>query len=392
MASPAPSPALTNIFDTIAETLALFRDGLQVAVDTVGLFVAGVASSVTAVEQFGQGVRSVLGTLGQFAANAVKDNPAAGIVTGLAGVFGQLTQSIQGVVGTLGQFVQAISPSTMLAFSQAMRDVQATIGSAFTGAVQIVTSVVREIGGILLPVMQKLTPIVNVLANAFGTVLTAQVRVLATLLDALAPILELVADLMGLYANLLSDLLGIVAAAIRTISTVLQTFFGGTAGDIKDVFKGFLDVIRQVVKALVTFAATLAVFAGFRDTVRAFGVAIAKEARDREERAAGLKAAANNPAISDVLSIGKQQQQASFIAAGGAGSRDKSDTEYLKEMAKALDAIAGRNKSLEEAMKDWWEQHVLVGQLGEWLRNNDGLRGALMGFGGGGFGGFGGRP
>lgn len=300
----------------------------------------------------------------------------------IGGTIQEFVEVIKAAVSSVEWFVAAISPSTMLAFNQALRDVSATVGSAFTGAFQIFADAAREVGGALLPAMQKLAPVVNTLANAVATHLTAGVRVVAAALEALAPVLNLVAESASQFSKFVSDMLGVLAAGLRVVASLVANFFGSDfAGGFREAFRGFLDVIRQAVKALVTFVSTLAVFAGFRDTVRAFADALAGEAKARDERASGLKAAAVNPQITDTGALLRQMQLASFIAAGGAGAREKSDTEWLKSIAESVRATTAK-QTFREALQDWWNTEVVGGNgiLGSVLRFVDGLKAQITNF------------
>jgi hypothetical protein len=292
----------------------------------------------------------------------------------LAGEIGAVVGALTDLVGVIKPFVAAISPSTILEFNQAVRDLMATVGSGFISFFNVISSVVREISGVLLPVMQQLEPVFRSLAEAVGDQLLGAAKLVAAALDLLAPVLQVVADVQKEYSKFLLDLVSVVVAVARVFKELLVSFFGG-GNDIQKTFKEFIDVIRQVVKSLVTFAATLAVFAGFRDTVGKFAAALAAEAKARDERAAGLKAAATNPQITDIASILRQQQQAAFIAAGGGAAREKSDTEWLKEIAESVKGIAGTKKSFGEAVSEWWHNEVIGGSgiLGKVLRFVDNL-------------------
>lgn len=280
--------------------------------------------------------------------------PGVSTITGLASEIEHLTDSIRG-------FVAALAPSIALEFSQALRDLSATIGSAFTGALNVLSSFVREIGGVLMPVMQRLEPVFRTFANVFGNQLLGAVKLVAAVLDALVPILQAWADTQNEINKFLLDLVSIVVVVIRVLKDVMGALFGG---DLKDTVKSFVDILRQTVKALITFAATLAVFAGFRDTVKAFADGLAKEAKEREERAAGLRAAGTNPQITDIANILRQQQLAAFTAAGGGAAREKTDVEWLKEIAAAVKDTAATKKSFQEAVSDWWKNEVVGGNAG----------------------------
>lgn len=288
----------------------------------------------------------------------------------LLGALGQLKDTLMGVVNTILPFVQAIAPSVVLEFNQAMRDLQATIGSAFIGVIQAASSVVREIAGALLPALQALTPIFNSLANSTGQLLVSAVRMLLVPIQALIPLLDIVIGLQNEYSKYLSDVIMVVTAMAKVFTTFLATLFGTDASGIKDTFRAFFDVLRQAIKAVLTFAATLAVAIGQAGLVNQFAFALATEAKERDEKATGIKAAAVNPQMIDVAGIARQAQLAAFTAAGGAGVVEKTDTEWLKELAGTLNDIADKNETIEDALKSWWNNEVVggTGLLGQACR------------------------
>ncbi|HEY1191124.1 MAG TPA: hypothetical protein VGE74_26050 [Gemmata sp.] len=284
-------------------------------------------------------------------------NPA--VILEVLGSLEKLKDTLLGVVNAVMPFVQALAPSVVNEFNAAMKDLQATIGSALIGIVQVAASVVRELGGVLLPVMQQLEPIVTAAANAIGTVFVGVIRLAVVPLQLLVPVLDLLVGLLSEYGKLLGDYTAIAAALAKTLVSLLHSFFGTDTKNLKEIFKQFFDVVRQVVKALITLAATLAVAAGAAGFVNRFADALGQEAKERDERAGGLKAAGTNPNFVDAAGIAKSAQLAAFTAQGSSGGREKTDTEYLKELSADLKRIATSNDSLEKALANWWDKQVI---------------------------------
>jgi hypothetical protein len=292
--------------------------------------------------------------------------PAGAVIDGIAGALGDLQKTLEGLAASVVQFVQALAPGIVMEFQQALKDVQATIGSAFTGAVSVFASVAREIGGILLPAMQQLKPIVDTLANAVGTQLTAVVRIVVSLFQAFAPVLQVIADGLNQLSKLVSDVVGVFTALVKTFTTMLTTLLGSDTGGFREAFKGLADIVRQVVKAMVSLYATLSSFFGedTRRGLRLFADSLDKEAKDREDRANGLRAAATNAQVTDVQSIVKQAQLAAFTAAGTGGVREKTDNEFLREIAGDVRRAADSRSTIKEALESWWENSVMKGVFG----------------------------
>ncbi len=280
------------------------------------------------------------------------------VILEVIGSLEKLKDVLLGAVNAVAPFVQALAPSVVQEFSSAMKDLQATIGSALIGIVQVASSVVREIGGVLLPLMQSLEPIITSAANVIGTLFVSVVRLAVVPLEALVPVLDILVGLFTEYEKVFSELIIITTAAARVLTDWIKSIFGSDASGIKDLFKGFFDVIRQCIKALITLAATLAVAAGAAGLVNRFGDALAREAAERDARAGGLKAAGTNPQITDIANIARQAQLAAFTAQGGGAGREKTDTEYLKSLADDLKKIAADNRGLKETLADWWDNQV----------------------------------
>lgn len=289
-------------------------------------------------------------------------------VANLKGVFDQLT-------GAIKPFVDAISPSTVMAFNQAMKDVQATIGSAVVSSLQVFASVLREVGGVILPLMQALEPILHQLAEAFGGYLVGVVRVVVAVLEALVPVFQILADATTVYLDLLTDFSGLLVALIKTLSGLFSDKIGTDVSAFKEAFKGLADIVRQVVKALATFIATILVGIGQRGLVERFAKSLENESKARDDRVSGLMAAATNSSITDIQGIGKAQQMAAFIAAGGGAAREKTDTEWLKDISASLKDIADKDETLGKALSTWWNNEVVGGPglLGKILRWFDGI-------------------
>lgn len=302
-----------------------------------------------------------------------------------AGALNQARQALLNVVGTVTQFVDAIAPSVVFELNQAFRDLSATIGSAFISVVQVAASVVRELGGVLLPVLQQFTPIIATAANAVGNLFISVVRLLVAPLQLLVPLLDIFVAATAEVDKVLTDLVTIATAVVRMFVEMTQLLFGAlfgndAVGSLKEVFRQLADIVRQVIKALLTFAATLATSLGGAGYVERFAAALDKEAKERDARAGGLKAAANSPQIQDIASIARQAQLAAFTAAGGGPGREKSDTQWLQELSKDLKTIATDNRSIEDKLKDWWENQVVgsTGVFGRVLRGVEGMLNTMM--------------
>jgi hypothetical protein len=268
----------------------------------------------------------------------------------------ELKSTFDQLIGVVAPFVEAISPSTMALVNQAFRDLQATIGSAFVPAFQILAETFRNFGGIILPLMQRLQPIITQLAQAFSTLAQEVLRQLVTQLQILVPVIDVLASALAQLVKFYSDLMSIGTALYQAFATIISSFLGTDTAQIKDIFKSLFDSMRVVIKQLILFGATLATVAGFRNQVKIFADSLAGIIKERDNPAQGLKGAAQNAHIGGIGEITQKIQLASAIAAGGAGNNEnKSDTEWLKDIAKSVAKVADDQKSFAQALKDWWD-------------------------------------
>src|ERR1043166_502654 len=101
---------------------------------------------------------------------------------GLSEAIGLANQQLNTFVGALKEalapfaqlsdfashFVQEIDPALVMELGRAFRDLNAVLGSGLRGIVDEARELTRYIGGALLPVMQKLAPIIDELSTRIG--------------------------------------------------------------------------------------------------------------------------------------------------------------------------------------------------------------------------------
>lgn len=165
------------------------------------------------------------------------------------------------VTSVITPFVDAIAPGTVQAFQQAMQDLNATIGSGLIGSLQVFTSVVREVSGAVLPLMQKLEPILTSLANSLGTVLVNSIRVMVDWITDSVALFKILAQVLETITGLFEEFTAVAGALIRTFTALVSQLLGGGNG-IKRVLDFFVDVIHQATKALVMFTTGLVTVVG----------------------------------------------------------------------------------------------------------------------------------
>jgi hypothetical protein len=303
-----------------------------------------------------------------------------GAVGGVVSVMGGMASAVQDTIGKLRGFVEALAPATMQAFDKAMRDLQATVGTAFEGVFEILTDVIRQVAGIILPVMEQLRPIIDQLVQSIAGILIPIVKVLATVFEALLPVLRIITTVIDvlmsvlkpviavvqMVATVLGFLLSMLEVALSPVIEILKVF-GAVMDSIGQVMDVVATVLRTVVQTVQQFIQSLmavsplkfildALMAATKKVIEIFLVAVAYIAkaigalgfidnlisnlRPRD----GATAAAQNVSIKSIEQIAKD---VSVAAAGASGSgRGRTQEDMMADVVRSLEDIrAGRNTS-----------------------------------------------
>jgi hypothetical protein len=256
----------------------------------------------------------------------------------------------QALANAVGAFVQALNPSVMYTFSQAMRDLMATIGVAFAPAVAVLTDGMRTIAGVLLPVMQALAPVFRDLTSFLIGQFIQPFRMIASVFSALAPVLEFITGALRVLQDAVSALSVVGSALIQTFVGLIQSLIGGL--DMKGVLSRFRDVMHMVVEAMLKLVAYIAkAFGslGFIDKMK-------KNLLDLANPKAGMKAAPQDVGFKGFEDISKSMASAAFAAQAGGGGQDKSEKEWLERLALTLDDIKNDKKDVKQFVVEGLEQ------------------------------------
>ncbi len=293
---------------------------------------------------------------------------ATGVGIAVAAVIGSLAllqAAVSTVIGTLDQltstikpFVEAFSPGTVLLLNQALRDLQATVGYALVPVAQVLTDVFRQTAGILLPFLTELRPLLAQLAESLGGALVAGLRTFVAGLTALLPAAQLVVDLVSELADVLADLWAVVAVLVRTFADLLNALLAGLGSGLTLLLKGMGDALKESIKGLVFFAATLLKVAGANETLARLIANFQRLRQEAQERAGGLVAAPDSPAVKDAQAIARDAALAAFAAQGAGEGKAKSQEEFLGDIVKGLEAIRETDTSLGGVMREVGRQIV----------------------------------
>ncbi len=218
---------------------------------------------------------------------------ASSIAKSFSGVFAVLDGAIKTVTASLGifgvaigvvsAFVQALNPGAVALLFQALADLVATVAVAFQPLVPILTDLVNMFAGAILPLMEALAPILEVLAQIVKDVLAPILTIIAEIFEILSPLLQIVAEAL----KLLEPIIKAVAEALRFLLRVI-TF--GLLGSKKELGKGATAVTGQaqvtsldsVVSKIAASAANSSLQGRRTDTATAVGE-IADDVRSLNE-------------------------------------------------------------------------------------------------------------
>jgi hypothetical protein len=275
----------------------------------------------------------------------------AGIIPAVARPFQMLTGVISQAAASVAPFVQALAPGAMMMFSQAMRNLQATIGTALLPIVQHLAGFLQQLSGILLPLMQALAPIISNLMRTLSALVLPIIQGFATLLQPLLPLLEFLSGIVRVVAEALQALSTIGRAFLQTLLEAYGAAFGM---DLKKGLEGFKDVIHAVVRGLVQVVAMLAKLVG----ADAFLGHLVDNLHDLANPRVGATAAPQGSSMQGFEQIAQQMAVAAFGAFGGGGA-DKSEKDFLKELADTVKKIRSEQRDIEriivDALTKWWK-------------------------------------
>ena len=281
------------------------------------------------------------------------------------------------IVSKSRAFVEALSPATIQIFDQSMRDLQATVGTALIPIFTVLTGAIRQVSGILLPVMEAFTPIVQQASEIIAGRLILSVKTLAGIFEGVMPVIKLLIGLWEFMNDLMKPifiamqanfaLLGAVFTVLEAVlQPVIEVFklvdeamndFSQVLLVVKIVFKAIVDSIaafikslmpafslkdvmtalkdatKKAVEGLVTFVAWLAKAFGQTDFLKKLSAGLTPTGE-------GATAAAQNVGIKDLGSIMKDMSIASANAGAGGDEGDQSEKELLKDLKGIVDNIA----------------------------------------------------
>jgi hypothetical protein len=279
------------------------------------------------------------------------------------GVMGRLTAALTDIstaferaAGPITKFVEAISPGQVQVFNLAMRDLNATIGSAFVPVMQVLTEGVRKAASLIVPAVDALAPVFRSLSEALLSFMLPAVQTISHALKGMAPLFDGIAQAL----HTLGDLFGVINVIMLSAKDAFADFFkaflgGGAGGGLKDIFAGIKDAVYRFMITLITVSATIAKIFGATGFIDHLKKNLSELAKPGEGGKGGGFA---NVSIKGIEQIGKDIAQAAATAAG-TGQKGKGIEELAAEALLKLDGVVNSVTPLEKILT------ALPGLIGE---------------------------
>jgi uncharacterized protein YukE len=313
----------------------------------------------------------------------VKDQ--GGAMAGLQAAMGGMVAGVQAAAGAFSQaasamrpFVEAFSPSAILMFDAAMRDLSAVIGSALLPIFNVLTMALRGFASILLPVVQTLGPAIERITGVLTSMLAGGlesldllapavesiVELFAVLMEALQPVIKLfqsISQVMMSYVSLLvNNAAVVITLLLQAIKPLLDIFtaatpiwkalsviIAGVTNAIKvwaqslslacggEFVEDFTGAMRQLARAAILAAAALAKMLGLEGFVEGMKKALGGERRG----AAGFAAPQDARVQSDIQAFARQMAEAAATATGAGGETKTAEQKWQADLLNELKTL-----------------------------------------------------
>jgi len=360
---------LTDIFSEISSSFDDVKKTVNASTVAVKDFTLQIQKAVAALQNF-HGPSDITS-----AAPAEEGAAAEGLVA-LGGAAAAVAAALVGVVVAARSFVGALSPVTVAGFDRALKDLSATIGVALVPIIQILTNTIRQVAGIILPVMEALRPVIAAITNVFSSLLIPIIKNVVSQLLTFLPIIQLVVavlEVLGSIVGTVITALGVLGSITSSFAPLLEAIFEPVIDilhavqavfeGVTDVIKVFVAIIQVVIDLFVAFVKSLlgslslkTVITQVQDAFKTlivfllraaiqigklFGVDITKALIDKLTPKQGATAAIEGTGIKTFEQIAKDMESASFTATGAGPGDQKRD--IIQEAIEELKKDTGEN-------------------------------------------------
>ena len=221
-------PALKGLPDNTPAQQAARKEAGPKQLDLFGPLKEAMSGLATVATQLGS----------RFGALTAPFAAAGGAMSGLAKAGGETfaafgpagaavsaaTQGFERIVGVMSSFAEVAAPGVMFEFNRALKDLQATVGTAFVPFFSAMIGITRAVAGELYPAMLALRPVFSALAGVVGAVLVPVANLFGTVLQALMPFFNALLAPLGVLTSLFGFLLAPIGAALTAIGSLVSVF------------------------------------------------------------------------------------------------------------------------------------------------------------------------
>jgi hypothetical protein len=281
-----------------------------------------------------------------------------GALRGLIEPVGNVSTKFEELAAPISKFVEAIQPGQLRIFELAMRDLNATIGSAFLPVMENFTRGVSQAAHALVPAMEALRPVFDRLSKSLTELVVFSIEGFAEELRKSAPLL-----------NNLADTANVLVQGWKTLVQVLRNVFDslnkGSDG-FKSIFQVLNTWIIKFVQSLIVAAATIANSFGRGDLIKDFLKAV-----NTPKGEGGAGAGLHDVGLKGLEQISKDLAVAASYAAGGEGGGAPKDP--------VVDVLSGMDERLKKIIEDGttFRQWIGLGGKSIWEAMGDALTAKL---------------
>ncbi|HEV3385598.1 MAG TPA: hypothetical protein VG097_12345 [Gemmata sp.] len=314
----AASPAATASTDTAGalQPLATALDKISQSIASLLPNVGGLGAAFANVgKQFTNVTSSFLEASVSFTGGLT------GMVSGIMGL-GEAIGGMLGGVASLGQtmagFVQLANPAIVQMFTNALQDMQAIIGQALTPILQVVTQVIRigadalasflpQLGSVIAAMLSSFMPVVRIIFDAFSMIGQGILLVF----QAAQPLIEM---------------FGMMYTAIyETFFPVIKLLIETVAGALGQAMKWLSEAFQQILPYILAFTMYLKdlidkFVAWIRELLGLAGVKLPDFVKPEEDKSVGAAAKGTN--IGSVESVISTAMKSAFALGTGAQPPD----------------------------------------------------------------------
>lgn len=293
-----------------------------------------------------------------------------GMLSQGVGALSPATAAFSELASAARPFVEALNPSSMLALNQASRDLQATIGVGLQPVITAMTLATRQFADMLLPISQKLQPVMAKLTDAVGGTIKVLIDSFGETLTAMLPGLKVMADMIIAVQPLYQAGAALTAALVRAMSSLATNLAGGEK-NIQSAMERLRGAFEGMATFLITSAAKYMKYIGKTEGLDFIDTLIKSLSGGSPGSSTGL-AAATSPTIGQLPSYNSAVMQSALIATSAGDKTPKTSEDWLKLVVEELKSIRG--KELTDFRKDvdtWIALAVekIIAAIGRYLGN-----------------------